>query len=57
MGGTSTDVCLIENGSPQLRRESVIGDLTGMGTNGTELSLFVEVQIHKYAHRLSMFGL
>ncbi|KAI0320578.1 Hydantoinase/oxoprolinase-domain-containing protein [Amylostereum chailletii] len=28
MGGTSTDVCLIENGVPELRRESTIGDLT-----------------------------
>ncbi|KAJ8078497.1 hypothetical protein PM082_012779 [Marasmius tenuissimus] len=28
MGGTSTDVCLVENGVPELRRESTIGDLT-----------------------------
>ncbi|KAF9066838.1 Hydantoinase/oxoprolinase-domain-containing protein [Rhodocollybia butyracea] len=28
IGGTSTDVCLIENGVPELRRESTIGDLT-----------------------------
>ncbi|KAF7777449.1 hypothetical protein Agabi119p4_3521 [Agaricus bisporus var. burnettii] len=28
MGGTSTDVCLIENGKADLRRESTIGDLT-----------------------------
>ncbi|KAF9002016.1 5-oxoprolinase [Cyathus striatus] len=28
MGGTSTDVCLVENGLPVVRRESVIGDLT-----------------------------
>ncbi|KAF5376570.1 hypothetical protein D9757_008258 [Collybiopsis confluens] len=28
IGGTSTDVCLIENGIPELRRESTIGDLT-----------------------------
>ncbi|KAI0035796.1 Hydantoinase/oxoprolinase-domain-containing protein [Vararia minispora EC-137] len=28
MGGTSTDVCLIESGIPQLRRESTVGDLT-----------------------------
>lgn len=27
MGGTSTDVCLIENGKPGLRRESTVGDL------------------------------
>ncbi|KAL0578437.1 hypothetical protein V5O48_003536 [Marasmius crinis-equi] len=27
MGGTSTDVCLVENGVPELRRESTIGDL------------------------------
>ncbi|KAH8822947.1 Hydantoinase/oxoprolinase-domain-containing protein [Flagelloscypha sp. PMI_526] len=28
MGGTSTDVCLIENGVPELRRETTVGDLT-----------------------------
>ncbi|KAF5357830.1 hypothetical protein D9756_001803 [Leucocoprinus leucothites] len=28
MGGTSTDVCLIEDGKPGLRRESTVGDLT-----------------------------
>lgn len=28
MGGTSTDVCLIENGKAELRRENTIGDLT-----------------------------
>ena len=28
MGGTSTDVALIENGSPRLRRETTVGDLT-----------------------------
>ncbi|KAJ7595975.1 Hydantoinase/oxoprolinase-domain-containing protein [Mycena floridula] len=28
MGGTSTDVTLIKNGIPELRRESTIGDLT-----------------------------
>ncbi|KAG7092203.1 hypothetical protein E1B28_008571 [Marasmius oreades] len=28
MGGTSTDVCLVENGVPELRRESITGDLT-----------------------------
>ena len=27
MGGTSTDVALIENGEPQIRRETAIGDL------------------------------
>ncbi|KXN87731.1 5-oxoprolinase [Leucoagaricus sp. SymC.cos] len=27
MGGTSTDVCLIEDGKPGLRRESTVGDL------------------------------
>lgn len=28
MGGTSTDVALIENGEPRLRRETAIGDVT-----------------------------
>ncbi|MEE8371298.1 MAG: hydantoinase/oxoprolinase family protein, partial [Sphingomonadales bacterium] len=28
MGGTSTDVALIENGKPRLRRETTVGDLT-----------------------------
>ena len=28
MGGTSTDVALIENGEPQLRRETRVGDVT-----------------------------
>ncbi|KAJ7695422.1 Hydantoinase/oxoprolinase-domain-containing protein [Mycena rosella] len=28
MGGTSTDVCLIQNGIPSLRRETTVGDLT-----------------------------
>ncbi|GEQ98478.1 5-oxoprolinase [Iodidimonas gelatinilytica] len=28
MGGTSTDVALIENGEPRLRRETSVGDLT-----------------------------
>ena len=28
MGGTSTDVALIENGQPRLRRETTVGDLT-----------------------------
>jgi N-methylhydantoinase A len=28
MGGTSTDVALIENGLPRLRRETTVGDLT-----------------------------
>jgi N-methylhydantoinase A len=28
MGGTSTDVALIENGEPQLRRETKVGDVT-----------------------------
>ncbi len=28
MGGTSTDVCLIENGRAQLRRETTVGDVT-----------------------------
>ncbi|KAF7323952.1 hypothetical protein MKEN_00616700 [Mycena kentingensis (nom. inval.)] len=28
MGGTSTDVCLIQNGLPSLRRETTVGDLT-----------------------------
>ena len=28
MGGTSTDVALIENGDPQLRRETRVGDVT-----------------------------
>ncbi|KAJ7274998.1 Hydantoinase/oxoprolinase-domain-containing protein [Mycena rebaudengoi] len=28
MGGTSTDVCLIQNGVPSLRRETTVGDLT-----------------------------
>ncbi len=28
MGGTSTDVCLIENGKAQLRRETTVGDVT-----------------------------
>ncbi|KAF8892688.1 Hydantoinase/oxoprolinase-domain-containing protein [Infundibulicybe gibba] len=28
MGGTSTDVCLVENSAPEIRRESDIGDLT-----------------------------
>jgi N-methylhydantoinase A len=28
MGGTSTDVALIENGAPRLRRETTVGDLT-----------------------------
>ncbi|KAJ6571691.1 Hydantoinase/oxoprolinase-domain-containing protein [Mycena capillaripes] len=28
MGGTSTDVCLIQNGIPTLRRETTVGDLT-----------------------------
>lgn len=27
MGGTSTDVALIENGAPRIRRETIIGDL------------------------------
>ena len=28
MGGTSTDVCLVENGRAQLRRETTVGDVT-----------------------------
>ncbi|KAJ7079953.1 Hydantoinase/oxoprolinase-domain-containing protein [Mycena belliarum] len=28
IGGTSSDVCLIENGVPQIRRDTTIGDLT-----------------------------
>jgi N-methylhydantoinase A len=28
MGGTSTDVCLVENGKAQLRRETTVGDVT-----------------------------
>ncbi|KIJ53509.1 hypothetical protein M422DRAFT_241749 [Sphaerobolus stellatus SS14] len=28
MGGTSTDVCLIQNGLPSIRRETTVGDLT-----------------------------
>ena len=28
MGGTSTDVALIENGTPRLRRETTVGDVT-----------------------------
>ncbi|KAJ6463755.1 Hydantoinase/oxoprolinase-domain-containing protein [Mycena vulgaris] len=28
IGGTSSDVCLIENGIPQIRRDTTIGDLT-----------------------------
>ena len=28
MGGTSTDVALIENGAPRLRRDTTVGDLT-----------------------------
>ena len=28
MGGTSTDVALIENGPPQTRRETRVGDVT-----------------------------
>jgi N-methylhydantoinase A len=28
MGGTSTDVALVENGEPRLRRETVVGDVT-----------------------------
>ncbi|CAK5272605.1 unnamed protein product [Mycena citricolor] len=28
MGGTSTDVCLIQDGTPALRRETTVGDLT-----------------------------
>ncbi len=28
MGGTSTDVCLVQNGKAQLRRETTVGDVT-----------------------------
>ncbi len=28
MGGTSTDVALIQNGEPRLRRETTVGDVT-----------------------------
>lgn len=27
MGGTSTDVCIIQDGTPKIRRETHIGDL------------------------------
>jgi N-methylhydantoinase A/oxoprolinase/acetone carboxylase beta subunit len=48
MGGTSTDVCLVENGVPQLRRESVIGDLTSQWLffHDHDFQLIVSQSVH-----------
>ncbi|KAJ7243203.1 Hydantoinase/oxoprolinase-domain-containing protein, partial [Mycena haematopus] len=37
MGGTSTDVCLIQNGIPRLRRETIVGDLTVRGAPSVDV--------------------
>jgi N-methylhydantoinase A/oxoprolinase/acetone carboxylase beta subunit len=35
VGGTSTDVALIQNGEPRLRRETTVGDVTVRASRST----------------------